>query len=397
MNRTSTEDGQQRIDWARTHMPILAGIHDRFAAERPFDGLTIGICLHLEAKTAVWLDALAAGGARIVITGSPGTTQDEVAAALNRTPQIRALGRRSESFSDHLEHCAEVLRAEPDLIADNGGDLHALLATDAFAPLRGRLLGATEETTTGGTRLREDLPDFDFATWVINDTQAKRIVENRYGVGSSVVDGMMRATNLMLHGKRVVVIGYGYCGSGVAQRLRGLGAHVTVVDPAPLTRLEAHLEGFTTRPLAEALPRADMVITVTGRDRVLDAPMLALLPDKCLLLNAGHFSSEIDADALDAMSVSRRRVRDQIEELTLTDGRRILFASHGNPVNLAAGDGNPIEIMDLGLALQSLSLEELARGGRGLPAGVHPVRPDIETEVARLAVSAWIGGDPLAA
>ncbi|MGI3164396.1 adenosylhomocysteinase [Pseudooceanicola sp. 200-1SW] len=395
MTRTSTdtrtEEGRRRIDWARAHMPILAGLHARFSAEKPFQGLTIGICLHVEAKTAVWVDALTAGGARIVLTGSPGTTQDEVAHVLNQWRGVTALGHRAESFDDHLSQCANVLEAKPDLIADNGGDLHALLTRPAFAALRDRLLGATEETTTGGNRLREELPDFDFATWVINDTRAKRVVENRYGVGSSVVDGLMRATNLMLHGKRVVVIGYGFCGSGVAQRLRGMGAHVTVVEPDPLTRLEAHLEGFTTRDLPQALPCADLVITVTGRDGVLGAEMQRLLPDGCLLANAGHFSSEIDATALSAKTMSRRPVRDHVEELTLSDGRRLYLLAGGNPVNLAAGDGNPVEIMDLGLALQSLSLEQIARQGRTLPAGVHPVRADVEAEVARLTVAAWIG------
>ena len=240
--------GENRIQWARAHMPILRKIRDDFARDRPFEGMTIGVCLHLEAKTAVWFDALVAGGARIVATGSPGTTQDDTAAVLNAHPDIVALGERAESFEDHLRHCRTVLRAAPDLIADNGGDLHGLVASEAeFAPLKQTIIGATEETTTGGFRLREDLAPFEFATWIINDTMAKRIIENRYGVGSSVVDGIMRATNVMLHGKTIVVIGYGYCGSGVAQRMRGMGARVVVVDRDPMRRLEAHMEGFETR------------------------------------------------------------------------------------------------------------------------------------------------------
>lgn len=385
------EAGERRIAWARAHMPILAGIRKRFVSEKPFAGLTIGICLHVEAKTGVWLDVLKAGGAGVVVTGSPGSTQDDTTKAINSWGGITALGHREETYEEHLQFCHQILEQKPDLIADNGADLHNLLATDLrYAGLKDSIIGATEETTTGGFRLREDLEPFGFATWIINDTEAKQIVENRYGVGSSVVDGLMRATNVMLHGKNAVVIGYGFCGSGVAMRLRGMGARVVVVDRDPMRQLEAHMEGFNTSDLHTALANAEIIVTVTGREQVLDAKAFAQMPDGCILANAGHFATEIDIPAMQDMASKIESVRDQIKEVTFADGRRIYLLSNGNLVNLAAGDGNPIEIMDLGLALQSLSLERLAKQGRSAEPGPHPVPFDIEREVARLSLEAWV-------
>lgn len=382
--------GNNRIAWARAHMPIVCGIRDDFAKTRPFEGLTIGVCLHLEAKTAVWFEALVAGGAKIIATGSPGTTQDDTVAVLNNHPNITALGERAESFEDHMQHCRTVLQAAPNLIADNGADLHGLISSEAeFAPLKDTLIGATEETTTGGFRLREDFEPFDFATWIINDTTAKRIIENRYGVGSSVVDGIMRATNVMLHGKKIVVVGYGYCGSGVAQRLRGMGARVVVVDRDPMRRLEAHMEGFETDDLLNALNQARMVITVTGRENVLDAEAVDALPDGCIVANAGHFATEINTNAMKAASENIVQVREQVEQYSFRDGRQIYLLSSANLVNLAAGDGNPIEVMDLGLALQSLSLAAIAAEGRNIKPGAQPVSYDVETKVAKAALWAW--------
>ncbi|SCX29367.1 Adenosylhomocysteinase [Agrobacterium sp. DSM 25558] len=385
------ESGHRKIEWARAHMPILADIKARFARETPFKGLRIGICLHVEAKTGVWLDALTAGGAEITITGSPGSTQDDVAEALNKHPSITVLGAKADSRDTHDQHCRDVLRSKPDIIADNGADLLTLLATEPeFEALRTTIRGSTEETTTGAYRLRENNVNLDFATWVINDTQAKKIVENRYGVGSSVVDGVMRATNVMLHGKTVVVVGYGYCGSGVAQRFRGMGAHVIVVERDPMHRLEAHLEGFRTADLDDCLDQAQILVTVTGRDGALTFDAITRLRDGCILANAGHFSSEIEVDRLESAAISIKDCRDGVKEYQLDGGRRVFLLTDGNLVNLAAGDGNPIEIMDLGLALQSLSLEQMALLGRSVATGVHPVSLKIEREVCSLALRAWV-------
>ncbi|BDY03116.1 adenosylhomocysteinase [Ferrimonas sp. YFM] len=384
------ESGRNRIKWARAHMPIVRALGEEFARTRPFEGLTLGICLHVEAKTGVWLETLTQGGARVVITGSPGTTQDDTAEAIRHDYGVQVLGHRNESFEDHIEQCRQVLRAEPQILSDNGADLHSLLFTEAeFAPLRGGILGATEETTTGAIRLRQLAPEQGFPTLVINDTQAKRIVENRYGVGSSVVDGIMRATNVMLHGKRAVVIGYGYCGSGVAMRLRGMGAHVTVVEQDPLIRLEAHMEGFPTEDLEPALAQAELVVTVTGCDGVLTREHFGLIPHGAILANAGHFAREMELDYLRAASDKVSRIREQVEAFRYK-GKTLYLLSGGNLVNLAAGDGNPVEIMDLGLAMQALSLAAVARRGQEYPNEPQPVPRPIEMQVARLAVDHWI-------
>ena len=384
--------GKNRIDWARHNMPILRSIRERFAVEQPFKGRKIGICLHVEAKSGVWIETLISGGAEIAITGSPGSTQDDTAAYLVKEMGVDVFAWRSESFADHMENAGRVLQTGPDIIADNGGDLHYLLSSnDAYKALRESLLGATEETTTGANRLREELPSLGFPTIVINDTMAKRIVENRFGVGISVVDGIMRTTNIMLGGKSVVVVGYGYCGQGVAHRLRGLGAHVTVVDTAPLAQLEAHLEGFNTGDLDDVLPGADIVLTVTGRDGVLAKAHFERMKDGVVLCNAGQNSTEIDVAALTDMSATVRPLRPDIEEFVLESGKTFFLLAKGNLINLAGGDGNPIEVMDLGLALQSLSLERLARRDGSLVNGPQTVPPDIEQAVVKAALKQWVG------
>ncbi|TKB56263.1 adenosylhomocysteinase [Ferrimonas aestuarii] len=384
------QSGRNRIQWAKAHMPIVAALGQEFAKTRPFEGLTLGICLHVEAKTGVWLEALTKGGANVVITGSPGTTQDDTAEAIRADYGVQVLGHRNETFDDHIEQCRQVLRAKPQLLSDNGADLHSLLfSEEEFADQIPQVIGATEETTTGATRLRELAPQQSFPTLVINDTQAKRIVENRYGVGSSVVDGIMRATNVMLHGKRVAVIGYGYCGSGVAMRLRGMGAHVTVVEQDPLIRLEAHMEGFPTEDLEPAIGDADMVVTVTGYDGIITREHFPLLKHGVILANAGHFATEMELDYLRSEATQVRRIREQVEAFEFR-GKTLYLLSGGNLVNLAAGDGNPVEIMDLGLALQALSLAAMAKNAREYANAPQPVPRGIEMQVARLAVDHWI-------
>ncbi|MEZ9388494.1 adenosylhomocysteinase [Vibrio lentus] len=384
--------GTKRIDWARAHMPIMHSLIERLEREKPFAGLTIGICLHVEAKTGVWMEALTKGGAKVVITGSPGSTQDETAAALVRDYGVHVFSRRDESFDDHVRYCQNVLSFNPDIIADNGADLHELVFTHPeFTHLQKTLIGATEETTTGANRLREDFNSNKWSTLIINDTMSKRIIENRFGVGSSVIDGIMRATNIMLHGKKVVVIGYGYCGSGTAQRLRGMGAHVTVVESNSLTKLEAHMEGFYTSTLEKALPDADMVITITGRDNTLRKEHFELMRDKTIIANAGHFQREINLSQLQELSSSQDKIRPHVTAYHFKDQDKKLFVlSDANLVNLSAGDGNPIEIMDLGLALQTLSLERIALNTQSLTHTPQPVPFDIEMEVAELACEYWI-------
>ena len=384
------QQGLERINWVRERMPVLGRIKEDFSRTRPFTGMRIGICLHVEAKTGVWMDALISGGAEVVITGWPGTTQDEVAAALVAEYNVRVFAKRSETTNQHLDYAAKVLATEPDLIADNGAELHMLAHTNPdFSGARAKLLGATEETTTGGFRLREDIDEHIFPTLIINDTRAKRIVENRYGVGQSVLDGIMRCSNLLIGGKRVAVIGYGYCGQGIARALRGLGAHVTIVDIEPLTRLEAHLEGYNTAELEQALPVSDIVITVTGRPGALKRDHLALMKDGAVICNAGAFENEIDLPGLHALASEPHQIMPDIQKFKLDNGKIVYLFGRGNSINLSAGDGNPIEIMDLGLALQSLSLAYLATNGQSLPAGPQNVPGEIENEVAVRTLRAW--------
>lgn len=382
--------GSGRVIWARRNMPILAAIKRRLTEEKPFAGHKIGICLHVEAKSAVWIETLMAGGAEISITGSPGSTQDDTAAYLVRDKNAAVFAWRGETFADHMNNASRVLETQPTVIADNGGDLHQLLSTEAHQKLRDSILGATEETTTGANRLREELPAFDFPTVVINDTMAKRIIENRYGVGLSVVDGIMRTTNILIAGKTVVVIGYGFCGSGVAQRLRGLGAHVKVVDTSPLAQLEAHLEGFPTGGLESLLPEADIVITVTGRTHAVKREHFDYMKDGVVLCNAGQNYFEMDLDSLDEMAVGRETIRPNIEQLTLETGKTFFLLARGNLINLAGGDGNPIEVMDLGLALQTLSLERIVKDVGSLPHGPQTVPWDIEQATLRAALNEYV-------
>ncbi len=384
--------GRRRLEWVRERMPIMRGLRKRLGAERPFEGLTIGICLHVEAKTAVWLEALTAGGAHIAITGSPGTTQDDVAAALSESG-VAVYSRRAESFNEHLENCKSVLSLSPNLIVDNGADLHFMLHREPrFVALSKSIIGATEETTSGGFRLREDLRVQQFPTIVINDSRAKRIIENRYGVGLSVVDGIMRSTNMLVAGLRVAVIGYGYCGRGVAICLRNLGAHVTVVEIDPLTALDAHLEGFKTIGLEDALAENEMIITVTGRDGIIKKEHRPLFKSGAILVNAGHFEFEIDVAGLRSEAERITSIRNDIERFDFRDARKLFLLAHGRPVNLAAAEGNPIEVMDLGLALQTLSLEHLVQNAATMRSEPTGVPAEVERSVSAIALKTWTRG-----
>lgn len=384
------EDGTERLEWVRERMPILRQLKERLAETKPFENLKIGICLHVEAKTGIWLEALLAGGANISITGSPGTTQDEVAATLVEKYGVEVFAKRNESFEDHIRYAEKILESDPDLIVDNGADLHCLISEKSeFSHLKTKILGATEETTTGGFRLREEFAEQAFPTIVINDSRAKRIIENRYGVGQSVVDGIMRCTNILLGGLKVAVIGYGFCGRGTALCLRNLGAHVTVVEVDPLTQLDALLEGFKVADLDDVIAKNDLIVTVTGRSGILQKKHFAKLKDGAILVNAGHFASEIDVKALTEIAEKHKEIRRNIESFQIENGNKVFLLSKGNPVNLAGGDGNPIEVMDLGLALQTLSLVHLVENAASMDRVPQNVPPDVEREVSKMALKAW--------
>ena len=379
------------IEWARRNMPIIANLRAELANSKPFVGLAIGVCLHIEAKTAVWIDALVAGGATIALTGSPGSTDPSVAAELDAHQSVSVFADVDDTFESHLGHCREVLRQHPQMIVDNGADLHRLLCTESeFDNVKQNLLGATEETMSGSKRLREEWFDGVFPTLVIDDTQTKRIVENRHGVGSSTVDGLMRATNRKLPGTKVAVVGYGYCGSGIARYLKGLGCIVSVIDTNSLRALEAHLDGFSVRSLELALAEGPaIVVTATGADKVVGRAVFEQLADGILLANAGHFATEIDIEALAEEASEVVSVSGDIDCYVMQDGRRINVVSSGNLVNLSAASGNPIEIMDLGLALQTESLRNIATDRSSLAPGPQPVPEHLEKQVAERALAVW--------
>lgn len=381
--------GRLKIDWASRHMPVLNEIRDRLAAERPFSGLRIAICLHLEAKTAYLAETIAAGGGEVAIAGSnPLSTQDDVAAALaGAGVAVYAWhGATAEEYDRFLNDLADT---RPNLLIDDGGDLVSLLHTarrDALPDV----IGGAEETTTGVLRLRamEAEGRLEFPMIAVNNAHCKYLFDNRYGTGQSTWDGIMRTTNLVVAGKTVVVAGYGWCGKGVAMRARGLGARVVVCEVDPIAANEALMDGHRVMPMAEAAREGDFFVTVTGGRDVIRAEHFEVMRDGAILANAGHFDVEVNVRQLAAMAVERRAVRRNVEEFRLRDGRRLYLLGEGRLVNLAAGDGHPAEIMDLSFALQALSLVYLAREGRGLGKRVVPVSPELDRQVAALRLQA---------
>lgn len=378
--------GEERIAWIRSRMSLLADIRERFAVERPFEGHRIGVSLHLEPKTAVLVETLAAGGAEIVGTGNHGSTQDDVVAALvNRG--IRLFGSRDDTLEQHHQNVRSTVEAEPTILLDNGADL-AALAIDSGTD--GAIVGGTEETTSGGFRLREDYADrVHFPVIVINDSPLKAIAENRHAVGQSGVESFMRITNLQVPGRRFVVVGYGWCGRGVAQYLRALGGRVTVVELDDLKAFEAAFDGFRVAPLAQVAGWADVIITATGRPGIVTEEIFDSLSDDVVLANIGHFPWEIDVPALRSAASGVERVASAIERFTMPNGRTIVLLAEGRMYNLAGTNpkGNSIESMDLGFALQSLSLERVATGRDTLVAGPQRVPDDIERHLARATVA----------
>lgn len=376
------EYGPEKIEWAKLHLRLLGKLREQFREAKPFAELTIGICLHIEPKTAVFCDVLQAGGAEVVITGSPGTTQNDVAATL-RSAGVIVFGQREDDSANHHENVRQVLRRRPHLLLDNGADLVAAFLSEAG----GRVIAGTEETTTGANRLREELrAALRFPIIVINDSPLKLIMENEHGVGPTVIEGFMRATNLLVPSKRFVVFGYGSVGRGIARYLRRLGGQVIVIEPDPIRALEAALDGMQVSGVDEALTAGEIFITATGRPGAITAEHLERLPDGAILINAGHFSWEIDLSALQEKAAGTARLGELIEVFTMQDGRRITVLAGGEMLNLAGGGGNPVETMDLGLALQAMSLRHLVERHKELPPGPQPVPGEINLEVARSMV-----------
>lgn len=381
-------EGHLKIDWADAHMPVLNRIREQFERELPFKGLNVAISLHLEAKTAYLAKVVKAGGANVTITGSnPLSTQDDVCAALVEDG-ITVFAKYNPSPEEYKSHLIKALETEPDLIIDDGGDLVTILHAER-PDLLAKVRGGAEETTTGILRLKalEKEGQLKFPMVAVNDAFCKYLFDNRYGTGQSVWDGINRTTNLVVAGKTVVVCGYGWCGKGVAMRAKGLGAQVVVTEVDGIKAVEAYMDGFTVLPMREAAAVGDIFVTVTGNRDVIRGDDYAVMKDGAILSNAGHFDVEVNKPELEALAVSRRTVRRNIEEFRLADGRRIYLLAEGRLVNLAAGDGHPAEIMDMTFALQALSLKYVNDNYDKIGSRVLDVPYEIDEQVARLKLA----------
>ncbi len=384
------EAGERRIDWALRSMPVLRAIGERFARTLPLDGLKIAACLHITAETAVLVGALRAGGARVALAASnPLSTQNDVAAAL-AAYDVAVHARAGVDRDTYYRHIHQALDIGPDIVLDDGCDLVNILHTERVELLDG-VSGGCEETTTGIIRLRQMAAEqaLRFPMVAVNDTRTKRMFDNRYGTGQSTLDGILRATNMLLAGRTVVVAGFGYCGRGVAERARGQGARVIVTEIDPVKALDASLQGYDVRPMAEAARQGDLFITVTGNRDVIRGEHLAEMKDGAILANAGHFDVEIDVRALESMADTvYLGVRPHTDEYVLADGRRLLLLAEGRLVNLTAAEGHPAAVMDMSFSAQALAVAWLAEERSRLTPGVYDVPAEIDVEVARLKLAA---------
>ncbi len=389
------EQGRLRIEWADQQMPVLGQLRERFTAEKPLDGIRLAACLHVTTETANLARTLQAGGCQVFLCASnPLSTQDDVAASLVQDFGIPVFAIRGEDRDTYYSHINAVLDPKPQITMDDGADLVSTLHSSRQELLAG-LIGGSEETTTGVIRLRAMAADgaLKYPIVAVNDADTKHLFDNRYGTGQSTVDGIIRATNLLLAGKRFIVCGYGQCGRGVASRARGLGAHVIVTEVNPLRALEAVMDGYEVMSIAEAAAIGDIFVTLTGDIRVIAWEHMAQMKDGAVLANSGHFDVELavrfdpnkpDAPTLDKMAVSRRTIRRSLEEFTLADGRRLYLLGEGRLVNLAAAEGHPASVMDMSFANQALVARYIAACGPSLKPGVYDVPREIDEEVARL-------------
>ena len=389
------ESGARRISYSERSMPLLQALAHRFGVERPFDGMTVAACLHVTAETAVLARVLVAGGARVALAASnPLSTQDDIAAALAATGDVAVFARAGVDRRTYYEHIALALGTDgapgPDLVIDDGGDLVNTLHTER-ADVLPQVRGGCEGTTTGVLRLRRMAAEGALAFPVIaaSDTPAKRLVDNTHGTGQSVIDGLLRASGILLAGKTVVVAGFGSCGTGIAECARSLGARVLITEVDPVRALDAVLRGFRVLTLSDAAPLGEVFITATGSAEVITAEHMAVMRDGAILANAGHFDVEIDVRALESLAVvTHTGVRPHADAFELPDGRRLLLLAEGRVVNLVAAEGHPPEVMDLAFGIEALALAWLAGNAEKLASDVHPVPPDIDAEAARLVLAA---------
>ena len=382
-------EGQRKIEWVRRNMPILRQLEAQFAAERPFAGKRIAVSIHLEAKTAYLALVLRAGGASVAVTGSnPESTKDDVVAAL-AAEGLHVYARHGALPDEMRRYMGYALEIVPHVVVDDGGELVELLHESHRAHGR-EMLGACEETTSGvlRARARAAARQLRFPVVLVNEARCKYLFDNVHGTGQSVWEAVMRSTNLVLAGKTVVIVGYGWCGKGCALRAQGLGAHVVVCEVDPVKAADALMHGCRVLPLAEACRVADVVLTVTGVRHTLRAEHFPLLKSNVLLANAGHFWEEIDVVALGRLAVERKELRANVDGFRLADGRWLNLLGGGNIVNIACGDGHPAEIMDMSFALQALAVRHVVASAGSLAAACHPVPAAIDEQVARLKLAA---------
>jgi adenosylhomocysteinase len=382
--------GASRIAWAAGQMPVLARIRERFASDRPLDGMRLGACLHVTAETANLILALADGGARVALcSANPLSTQDDVAAALVYEHGIEVHALRGEDVDTYVRHVRAVLDANPNVTVDDGADLLMTAHARGGDALK-ELIGGTEETTTGLVRLRrlEAEGKLSCAVLAVNEARTERALNDRHGTGQSALDGIVRAGHVLLAGHTLVVVGYGWAGQGIAERARGAGAAVIVCEIDPLRALEARMAGYQVMPALQAAERGDVFVTVTGSRGVLRGEHFARMKDGAVLANAGHFDVELDLEELRGLAVEVREVRPLIEQYSLEDGRRLNLLARGRVVNLAAGEGHPAAVMDVSFALQALCVEHLVARRGELAAGVQAVPESIDQEVATLKLAA---------
>jgi len=382
--------GRLRIEWADNYMPVLALIRERFPKEKPLKGQTLAACLHITTETANLLRTLQAGGARVFACASnPLSTQDDVAAALVKDFGISCFAIKGEDNKTYYNHILAALDAKPTMTMDDGADTVGVLHTKRTDLIK-NVIGGTEETTTGVIRLQAMAKDgaLKYPIIAVNEANTKHMFDNRYGTGQSTIDGVIRATNVLIAGSKVVVSGYGWCGRGVASRARGLGAHVIVTEVDPLKALEAVMDGFDVLPLKKAAAVGNIFITVTGDKHVINTEHFKLMKSGAIVCNSGHFNVEIDIPALENMSRSKRTIRPFVDEYVTRDGRKIFLLGEGRLINLASAEGHPAVVMDMSFANQALCAEYMVRNHTKLQNQVYPVPHNIDENIATLKLKA---------
>lgn len=384
------EQGRKRMEWAEQEMPVLRLLSERFANERPLAGVRLSACLHVTTETGNLMRALAAGGADVVLCASnPLSTQDDVAAALVAYDEIPVYAIKGESNEVYYQHITAALDHNPQITMDDGADLVTGVLRNR-TDLISSMYGSTEETTTGVIRLRAMAADglLNFPVIAVNDSDTKHMFDNRYGTGQSTIDGIVRATNVLLAGKTFVVGGYGWCSRGIAERARGLGANVVVTEIDPVRALEAAMDGYRVLPMEEAAAFADFIVTATGDKNVVDSEDFAVMKDGCIVANSGHFNVEINIPALEKMAAEKRQPREFIDQYVLPDGRRINLLGEGRLINLASAEGHPSAVMDMSFANQALASEYLVRNKGKIPNGVLALPKELDREIAALKLKA---------